>query len=167
VENSPTTGSSIWVVPVDGDRKPQLFQPNATNAHFSPDGHWIAYQSGESGHAEIYVRPFQSAGGKIQISTAGGDEPMWSRDGRELFYVNGDKMMAVEIHTQPTFTAGTPQLLFTGRYQSSPNGVAAYDVSPDGKRFLKIQPTSSEQATSQINVVINWQEELKKRVPTK
>ena len=166
VENNPTTGSNVWVLPVEGDRKPQLFQRNATNAHFSPDGRWIAYQAGESGRPEIYVRPFQSAGGKIQISTAGGDEPIWSRDGRELFYVNRDKMMAVEVHTQPAFSAGTPQLLFTGKYQASPNGVAAYDVSPDA-RLLKIQPTSSEQATTQINVVINWPEELKRRVPTK
>jgi dipeptidyl aminopeptidase/acylaminoacyl peptidase len=167
VENNPTTGSGVWVLPTDGDRKPQLFQSRATNAHFSPDGHWVAYQSQESGRPEIYVRPFQSAGGKIQISTEGGDEPVWSRDGRELFYVNGDKMMAVEVRTQPAFSAGTPQLLFTGRYEISPNGTADYDVSPDGKRFLKIQPTSSEQATTQINVVINWLEELKRRVPTK
>ena len=166
MENNPTTGSSIWVLPVEGDRKPQLFQRSASNAHFSPDGHWIAYQSAESGRPEIYVRPFQNAGGKIQISTSGGDEPIWSRDGRELFYINGDKTMAVEIRTQPAFTAGTPQLLFTGKYQASPNYVAAYDISPEG-RLLKIQPTSSEQASTQINVVINWPEELKRRVPTK
>jgi serine/threonine-protein kinase len=166
-ENNPATGNFIWALPLDGERKRQLFQKNATNPRFSPDGHWIAYRSQESGRSEIYVRPFQTGGGKIQISTDGGDEPLWSRDGRELFYINGDKMMAVDIRTQPTFTAGTPQLLFTGRYQSSPNGATAYDVSPDGKRFLKIQPASSEQATTQINVVINWPEELKRRVPTK
>jgi len=125
----------------------------------------MAYMSVESGRPEIYVRPFRESGGKTQISNDGGDEPVWSRNGRELFYINGDKTMAVDVETQPMFRAGTPHLLFTGRYQPSPNGVSGYDVSPDGKRFLKIQPTSPEQAESQINIVINWLQELKQRVP--
>ena len=93
--------------------------------------------------------------------------PVWSRDGRELFYVNGDKMMAVEITTAPAFRAGTPRLLFEGRYLLSPNSVAAYDVSSDGQRFLRVQPMHPDPPANQIHVVLNWTEELKRLVPTK
>jgi serine/threonine-protein kinase len=160
VANNPLAGSDAWVMPVDGDRKPTLFQRNAWAAHASPDGHWIAYTSDESGRSEIYVRPFQGSGGKTQVSTDGGTEPVWSRGGKELFYLNGDKTIAVDVQTNPSFSAGTPHILFSGRYLPSPNNVSGYDVSPDGKRFLKVQATRSEQV-SQINVVINWFEELK------
>ena len=152
------------MLPIEGDRKPQLFQKNAVQPYFSPDGRWMAYTSEESGRGEIYVRSFQGPGGKTQVSTDGGEEPRWSRDGRELFYINGDKTMAVDVRTQPGFSAGSPRLLFKGRYQPSANAVSGYDMSSDGKRFLKIQPTNSEQAAAQINVVINWLEELKQRV---
>jgi len=87
---------------------------------------------------------------------------VWSRNGRELFYINGEKTMAVDVQTSADFSAGSPRVLFTGRYLPSPNGVSGYDISPDGQRFLKIQPTNPEQAVSQINVVINWFEELKR-----
>ena len=160
-ENS-VAGADTWILPMTGERKPVLFQKNSNAAHFSPDGHWIAYQSAESGRTEIYVRPFQGPGGRTQVSTDGGVEPVWSRDGRELFYINGDKTMAVEVQTKPDFSARSPRVLFTGRYLPSPNGVSGYDISPDGKRFLKVQPTNPEQAGSQINVVINWFEELKR-----
>lgn len=159
-DNDPATGSNSWILPVEGDRKPQLFQKNSAAPHFSRDGQWIAYQSSESGRSEIYVRPFQGPGRKTQVSTEGGIEPVWSRDGRQLFYVNGDKTMAVDVQTGSAFSAGTPRLLFTGRYLPSPNSVSGYDISPDGKRFLKVQPTNPEQAGSQINVVIHWFEEL-------
>jgi serine/threonine-protein kinase len=156
------SAGDTWIMPIDGDRKPQLLQKNANATHFSPDGHWIAYEGSDSGHTEIYVQPFQGPGGRIQISTEGGIEPVWSRDGRELFYMNGDKTMAVDVQTKPAFSAGSPRVLFRGRYQESPNSVSAYDISLDGKQLLKIQPTSPDQARSQINVVINWFEELKR-----
>ena len=85
----------------------------------SPDGRWLAYTSNEPGRVEVFVQPFAGPGGRSQISTDGGTEPVWSRDGRELFYLNGDRMMAVEITTAPTFRAGTPRLLFEGRYLSA------------------------------------------------
>jgi Tol biopolymer transport system component len=99
---------------------------------FSPDGHWVAYVSNESGRSEVYVAPFPGPGGRFIISTEGGSEPRWSRDGRELFYRNGNKMMAVDVQSGSTFRAGTPRLLFEGDYVS-------YDVSPDGRRFLMIK----------------------------
>jgi eukaryotic-like serine/threonine-protein kinase len=81
---------------------------------FSPDGHWIAYDSRESGRDEIYVRPYPGPGGKWQVSTDGGTEVVWNRNGRELFYRSGTKMMAVEVNTVPTFSAGKPTQLFDG-----------------------------------------------------
>ena len=92
---------------------------------------------------------------------------MWNPKGRELFYRSGDKMMAVDIATQPGFAAGKPRMLFEGQYVPTPSTIPNYDVSPDGQRFLMIKPTSvQEAAPTQINVVFNWFEELKRRVPT-
>jgi serine/threonine-protein kinase len=161
VENSPLNSGDVWVQSADGDRKASLFEQNAFAPHFSPDSKWIAYSSDKSGRREIFVRPFQEAGGRIQVSTDGGTEPVWSRDGKELFYLNGDKTMAVDIQTNPTLRVGAPHLLFAGRYLPSPNSTSGYDVSPDGKRFIKVLPTRAEQV-SHLNVVINWDEELKR-----
>ena len=136
---------------------------------FSPDGRWLAYASDESGRREIYVQPYPGHGGKYQISTEGGTEPMWNRNGRELFYRNGDKMMAADISTQAGFTAGKPRQLFESRYRMNAVGQADanYDVSSDGQRFLMLKPVEQEHAApTQINVVLNWTEELKRLVPT-
>ena len=133
----------------------------------SPDGRWIAYTSDESGGAEVLVQSFPEPKGRTQISISGGTEPVWSRDGRELFYLDGDAMMAVEIRTSPTFTAGTPRRLFEGRFARSPNTVASYDVSADGQRFLRVQPMHPDPPRDRIQVTLNWFEELKRLVPAK
>jgi Tol biopolymer transport system component len=167
-EITPTTGYDIWVLRM-GDRKAQPFLRTPFNEsvpRFSPDGHWLAYVSDESGRWEIYVQPYPGPGGKWQISTEGGTEPAWNPNGRELFYRSGDKMMAVEIATQPSFAVGKPRMLFEGPYQASPATGPNYDVSPDGQRFLMLKPSEArEAAPTQINVVLNWFEELKRRVP--
>jgi Tol biopolymer transport system component len=168
-EVNATTGYDIWVLRM-GDRKAEPFlrtQFNEAAPQFSPDGHWLAYISDESGRKEIYAQPYPGPGGKWQISTEGGAEPLWNRNGRELFYRSGKKMMAVEIATKPSFSAGTPKMLFEGQYQSlSTISTPNYDVSPDGQRFLMLKPTEQVQsAPTQINVVLNWFEELKRRVP--
>jgi serine/threonine-protein kinase len=135
---------------------------------FSPDGHWVAYVSNESGPQEIYVKPYPGPGGKQKISIDGGTEPLWNPNGRELFYRSGNKMMAVNIVTQPVVTAGKPTELFTGDYMPASATISNYDVSRDGRRFLMIQPTARENATpTQIIVVLNWLEELKRLVPTR
>ena len=91
---------------------------------------------------------------------------MWNPNGRELFYRSGDKMMAVDIATQPGFAAGKPRMLFEGSYLPTPFTHPNYDVSPDGQRFLMLKPTErAETAPTQINVVLNWFEELKQKVP--
>jgi serine/threonine-protein kinase len=156
-----------------GNREQQAFLKTHAfqdSPQFSPDGRWLAYASEESGRREIYVQAYPGPGGKWQISTDGGTEPRWNRNGRELFYRNGAKMMAVEISTQPSFDVGKPRQVFEGRYRSNPFGYAMpnYDVSPDGQRFLVVKSVEQpqEQGPAQINVVLNWTEELKRLVPT-
>jgi len=167
VELNPNTQRDIWVLRLS-DRKLQPFlrtRFNETVPRFSPDGHWLAYMSDESGHYEIYIQPFPGPGGKYQISSEGGAEPVWNPNGRELFYRCGYKMMAVDVMTQPSFSTGKPRVLFEGLYL--PSGVTpSYDVSPDGQRFLMLKAAQQGQpAAVQINVVLNWFEELKQKVP--
>jgi eukaryotic-like serine/threonine-protein kinase len=168
-EIDPNSGYDIWVLRLS-DRKIQPFLRSPFNEsvpQFSPDGHWLAYVSDESGRWEIYVQPYPGPGAKLQISTDGGMEPVWNPNGRELFYRSGDKMMAVDIATQPSFNAGKPRIIFEGRYERTPATGPNYDVSPDGQRFLMLKPIEQEVAApTQINVVLNWFEELKHRVPT-
>jgi serine/threonine protein kinase/Tol biopolymer transport system component len=175
-EVNPNTQRDIWVLRM-GDtsggsgqvRKAQPFlrtQFDEAVPRFSPDGRWLAYISNASSRYEIYVQPYPGPGGKWQISTEGGTEPVWNRNGRELFYRSGNKMMAVDIATQPSFSAGKPRMLFEGRYELAPFPSSNYDVSPDGQRFLMIKTSEQAQAArTQINVVLNWFEELKRRVP--
>ena len=162
--------NALWVLPMEGDRNPRpLLQTQyiEERARFSPDGRWLAYVSNESGRREVYVQPYPGLGGKRQISTEGGTQPVWARNGQELFYRNGERMMAVEISTQPNFSAGTPRRLFETPYSLSSSGpYANYDVSLDGKRFLMLQPVEQEQSIFHMTVVLNWFEELKQRVPT-
>jgi len=169
IESNPVTGYDIWVMRMS-DRKTQPFVRtpfNESAPQFSPDGRWLAYVSNESGHNEIYVQPYPGPGGKWQISTEGGTEPVWNRNGRELFYRNGNKLMAVDVATQPSFAGGKPRLLFEGPYVPTPATFPNYDVSSDGQRFLMLKPSeSAEGAPTQINVVLNWFEELKQKVPT-
>jgi serine/threonine protein kinase len=169
VELSPSTGRDIWTLRLD-DRKPQAFlqTPFSEGAPaFSPDGRWLAYGSDESGRLEIYVQPYPGPGGKWQISTDGGTEPAWNPNGRELFYRQGTKMMGVDVTTQPSFSVGKPRTLFEGQFAPSATpSDRNYDVSPDGQRFLMVKTLEQEQPISQINIVLNWFEELKQKVPT-
>jgi Tol biopolymer transport system component len=169
-ENHPKTARDIWVLRMsDHKAQPFLVTPfNEGGAMFSPDGHWLAYVSNESGRPEVYVQPFPGPGGKWQISTEGGTEPTWNRNGKELFYRSGNKMMALDVTTQPGFSPGKPRMLFEGQYlaQDWPQVGTLYDVSPDGQRFLMVKTTEQAFAATQINVVLNWFEELKQKVPT-
>ena len=156
----------IWVLSLGGEWEPREFiatQFIEHNPMFSPDGRWIAFMSYRSGQAEIYVKPYPGPSGIVQISTDGGKWPLWSHNGRELFYRRGDKMMAVSIRTEPTFEAGKPRLLFEGTYFQHQYSYD-YDVDSEG-RFLMVKE-EEEQAPGQINVVENWFEELKRLVPT-
>ncbi len=169
VEVNPTTGYDIWVLRMsDREAQPFLRTPfNESAPQFSPDGRLLAYISDESGRFEVYVQLYPGPGEKWQISTEGGTEPVWNRNGRELFYRSGAMMMAVDVIAQPSFSVGKPRMLFEGQYQPSPYVYENYDVSPDGQRFLMLKPVESGAAApTQINVVLNWFEELKQKVPT-
>ena len=158
------TLADVWVLPLDGSAKPYaLFASEFAefHAHFSPDGHWVAYASSESGRAEIYVQSFPPAGGKWQVSTGGGAQPHWRRDGKELYFIAPDrKLMAVEVKLGSTFEMGTPAPLFQTQVSNftSPN---RYDVSADGQRFL-VNSSVQEQSRAPIIVILNWAAGLKK-----
>jgi eukaryotic-like serine/threonine-protein kinase len=161
-------GWDIWTLSINDGRKSKFqgTQSAEANPAFSPDGHWIAYQSNESGADNVYVRPFPGSGGKIPIG--GGTEPVWSRDGHELFYRSGDKMMAVSIVSQPAFVPLKPEALFEKTYWTADSSVLRnYDVTPDGHRFLIVKENEQIAAATQMNVVLNWFEELRRRVPRK
>ncbi len=175
VGSSPLTGTfDIMILPLEGDGEPEYIM--ASNAleccpKFSPDGKWLAYVTNETGKLQVYVRPFPGPEGEVKWMISdedtGGGQPVWSPDGRELFYRSGDRTMVVSIQTQgQTLTAGSPKVLFEGSYvsHSVPTGFQYYDISPDGKRFLMLKEVTP--VTTQINVVLNWFEELKRLVPT-
>jgi eukaryotic-like serine/threonine-protein kinase len=167
VDINAATGYDIWILHL-ADRKAEPFIKtpfSESSPRFSPDGHWLAYVSDESGRYEIYVQPYPGPGGKYQISTDGGGEPVWNPNGKELFYRSGDKMMAAEITTTPSFSVGKSKMLFQGPYTPTTGTFPFYDVSPDGQRFLMLKPAETAAAATQIVVVENWFEELKRLVP--
>jgi Tol biopolymer transport system component len=157
------TGRDIWVLPLDGDRKPEpvIQTPfNERMARFAPDGRWIAYMSNESGGSEVYVQSFPVSGRKWQISTNSGVQPMWRGDGRELFFfsLNGD-MMAVPISPSKDggFEAGVPQKLFTALPTILYGARNAWNVAPDGQRFLIVNAVGKTNVAP-ITVVVNWEQ---------
>ena len=172
---APKTRWDIWVLPLEGDKKPVPFLVTEFNEHdarFSPDGHWVAYDSNESGHYEIYVRSFAmnsartavEAGSKWQISNGSGDQPVWRGDGRELYYRAQDgEVMAVEIATNPEFKPGKPQPLGFAAPVSSATGFM-WDSTADGRRFLVATPRTAPKsnAPEPYTVILNWQAGRKK-----
>ena len=162
----------LVVLELDGEHetKPLLDSPFSERAAaLTADGHWLVYQSDESGRDEIYVRPFPDvATGRWQISTNGGAWPVWAPDGRELFYLSENAVMAVTVETEPTFRSGPSKLLFeTTAYVVDNQFYRPYDVSIDGRRFLMMKSTGSDDRSgpTQIHVILNWFEELKRLVP--
>lgn len=145
---------------------PFLVTPfNERSPMFSPDGRWLAYVSDESGRDEIYVQSYPESSQKITVSSEGGTDPVWSKDGRELFYRSGDSLMAVPVKTGTVFTVGKPEKRFDRQMVLEPNpgtGSLNYDVSADG-RFVMIIPTGRNH---ELEVVLSWFEELKRLVPT-
>jgi eukaryotic-like serine/threonine-protein kinase len=162
LNNDPVTSRDLWVLPLDGDRKPFPFlktQFEEWRGRFSPDTKWVAYQSNASGRYEIYVRPFRGSGAQWQISTGGGISPRWSRDGHELYYLAPDsRLMAVSIRPSATsFEFGSPVSLFQARMLGGGSEAAQgwqYDVAADG-RFLMNVPAQDATA-SPITVILNW-----------
>ena len=158
VEWHPQTGADLWTLRLDGRTPPRLFLRSPFNekqAAFSPNGRWLAYVSDESGQNEVYVQPFPGPGPKQQVSADGGEEPAWSRPGRQLFYRIGGRMMVVNVGDSGAFSVDRPRRLFEGLfyYTAVPN--RTYDVRPDGQ-FVMVGEPELEYATRQINIVLNW-----------
>ena len=177
----PKTGYDISVLALGTPRRttPLLQTPfTEYNPEVSPDGRWLAYESNESGQFEVYVRPFPDvAAGRWQVSTGGGRQPLWARNGRELFYLSlptAGQIMAVPIQPGPTFSFGNPQMVVDKPFGGTPGSTAVtlsgrtYDVSVDGQRFLMIKSPVPAHATDtgQIVVVQHWDAELRRLVPT-
>ena len=170
--------NDIWILPEGGE--PESFIASSFNEgwpEFSPDGRWLAYASRETGRYEVYVRPYPGPGPRVPISSEGGFSPMWAGNGKELYYrsypVSGQgssqpvkEMMVVDITTDPEFRAGKPRVLFRNSNISSV-ALRSYDVTPDGKKFLMLQRESPPlEDVTELHVVLNWFEELKRRIPT-
>jgi len=157
-DRTDTTSFDVWLAPVAGDRKPVPFLQSRFGevwARFSPDSRFVAYMSDESGTHEIYVRALPPGKGRWPISTNGGFFPRWRRDGTELYYREGQKMMAVPIRLTPNAVEpGAPRELF----QAQDGG--RFDVSPDGQRFLLHYPAEGQQDAQSITIVTNWQSTL-------
>jgi eukaryotic-like serine/threonine-protein kinase len=170
--------TEIWTAPVEGDwEHPRLGKAEAFlrtsfaewNPAFSPDGHWMAYSSDESGNDEVYVRPFPGPGGKSQISTDGGSRPIWSRDGHKLFFLTLDSRIMVTSYNAKgdSFAAGKPQV-WSQKNLIEAGGNYTYDLAPDGKRFaVVLNPYGTEERpTDSVIVLLNFFDELRRKVPS-
>lgn len=157
--NAPKTGDDIYLVDLKGDRKPQPLEQSAFNEwspEVSPDGHWLAYVSDESGHQEVFVRPFPGGGVHLQVSADGGEAPRWERDSRSIVYRNDDRFMKARLDIGANLTVSKRDLLFSGSY-------SGYDLLPNGS-IVALRPASAD---AEIIVVTNWIAELKAKLGKK
>jgi hypothetical protein len=157
----------LYALSVHLPREPESLQTPGFGPKLSPDGRWLAYASGRP--LEVFVQRFPDGGGKWQVSSGGGSNPVWSPDGREIFYQvvqQRTRFMVVPIETDPVFSAGSPRLLFeyADVQASGTVGFPNYDVSPDGKTFVVVKRPPP---VTEFNVVLNWFEELERRVPSR
>jgi serine/threonine-protein kinase len=168
--------SDVLEMSLDGSRRVRgLVQTpfHEEGGEISPDGRWLTYHSNASGRQEVWVRPYpDTASGQWQVSTAGaaaGRSLKWRRDGRELFYMAPDRsLMGVQVGTGSTWTATSPRKVLDPGYWSREALIfLAYDVSPDGKRFLVVTPPTDQGDPPDLVVIQHWDEELKARVPVK
>jgi eukaryotic-like serine/threonine-protein kinase len=159
-----TGGADIYYRAVTGDSAPRPIANSAAAIEnmprVSPDGRWITFVTNESGRDEVVVQPFPGPGGRVQVSAGGGTEPVWSRDGRRLFYRGSGKLMAAEIRAAPSFSVIARDTVFADPYVFATNPHANYDVFPDGTHFVFLEPDHS----SQMVVVSNWGTVLRARM---
>ena len=160
-EIDPVSADDIWILPLDKKGAARPFVKTTADevgAAFSPDGAWLAYYSSESGQYQVYVQAFPGPGARTVVSPRGGRMPRWSTDGRELFYLEGNQVIAVTVTPGSSMSTGSPRVIATKSDADAPGG---YDVARDG-RFLMVRPVQSEDVFRQINLVINWFDELKR-----
>ena len=162
--------SDLWIMTLEGDRNPRPLMATAAleaGAALSPDGRWLAYKSNESGRYEIYVQPFPGGGERHQLSTDGALPAVWSTDGRAIFFQTEDQVLAVPVSTVPTFRAGAPRVLFEAAYDPGYSGTHRnFDIAPDGKSFVFVKADEEWGRATEIRMVLNWFEELKRLAPT-
>lgn len=167
MESDPTENAEIRLLRAGGEaRSEPLIAPRAGDGvyhlRFSPDGRWVAFNT-LRGRAQVFVAPVSNSGVWRQVSTEGGAAPTWSRDQTELYFRRGNQIRAVPIKTTPSLDFGKDRVLFEARYARDPRH-PSYDVGPNG-RFLMIRPSAEELAPPSVHLVLNWFEELKRRVP--
>jgi eukaryotic-like serine/threonine-protein kinase len=155
------TNIDIWMLSLTGDGKPFPYLKDKFNeccAQFAPDSKWVAYVSDETGRPEVYVQAFPTLGGKIQVSSAGGEGPRWRGDGKEIFYIGADrKLTAVTVNAGKVFESGIPRPLFETQLTEG----SQYTVTADGQRFL-LSTIAKDQSSAPITIVINWPAGLKR-----
>ena len=173
-QGSANASGAIWTLSLDEGGETTFFfdlpESGERLSQFSPDGRWLAYSSGPGGNIEVFVQPFPATGARYQVTKDGGAHPGWSRDGTEIFYrgTSNRTVRVVDVATDSGFSFGTERALPIAGHLTF-NDSRDYDITPDGQRFLMIFPQgetdSTEPSTQRINVVLNWFEELKERVP--
>jgi Tol biopolymer transport system component len=164
VEDKPNEFDLSLVSLESGEIRPFASSPfYESSPAFSPDGEWVAYDSNESGRFEVYLRRSDGRGGKIQVSTEGGECPVWSRTKSEIYFWSQSRVVSVTIPSDPTSGLGRPVVLFRGDPYRGPGAVAGFDVGPSGE-FLMVRTQSGAERT-EINVVLNWFEELRRLAP--
>jgi serine/threonine-protein kinase len=159
VEHHPTNGRDIWMLRYPGDRTPYPFVASPFDESapsFSPDGRWVAYVSNESGRSEVYVRGFTDGSRAWQVSSEGGAEPVWSRDGRDLFYRVGNRLMAASVVGGVGSRTAPPRVIFTGTFESGTFDRANYDVTPSGPRFVMVAPSDAASSERELHIMLNW-----------
>jgi serine/threonine-protein kinase len=165
--------TDIWLLPTGGNAEPQPFLKTPYQesfGRFSPDGRWVAYESDETGRLEVFVTTFPAGGGRWQISDGGGGQPIWSRDGRELFFRSEDGVMSVRVAVEgQTFRASKPDTVFRGAFLGGLRGITLpgfnfpdYDVAADGRRFVMFTGGAEKRPATQAKVVLGWFDELKR-----
>ena len=164
-----SAGLDNFLLPLDGEPEPFLVTEfDERSPTFSPDGRWIAYRSNVSGQMQLYVRPYPGDGGRQLVSIEGGEEPVWSRDSRQLYFRDGTRLMVVDVGDGPTFEASLPRFLFEG-FDIQGGGSQNYDITENGLRFVMVSSDIDGvggQPSQELNVVLHWTEELKRLVPT-
>lgn len=155
--------AALWLLPIKAGSPPKQMFPGVArvyDARFSPDGHWIAYVSAQSGRSQVYLQAYPNSGERVQVSTDGGLEPVWSPNGAELYFRAATKLMVVDVKAQPVLAVGKPRVLFEGDFRLTHHD---YGLLPDGRNFIMIQPVGKKPPT-EMHVAVNWSEELKRRL---
>jgi Tol biopolymer transport system component len=165
-DENTTAGGEIYRLSLEPTASGAAVEPvlvaDGRDGQVSLDGQWLAYISLVTGRDEIYVQPFPGPGPRQPISTGGGKSPLWSRDGKELFFVTPGELLIVDVTTTPTFSASAPRVLYMGRFRDSVNGNTPYSVSADGQRFLRVQQVEPERPITHLDLVLNWRVELER-----